>query len=277
MVATAEDTSDFTGAMLSGTLMSEVVTSAFDTERLKVTVVLRVAIALTVGALGNISFVVRRFECNFAVLEVLELEDVLVGGGRLQVHEEHGEGEFGARLLYIPDIGDLVAEVFDFCLNVGGIDGVVHMFQYYPVVAFVLGRVEFSLFVSQGFDNDSVGIRGFWLNPDLVLGEGFGVIGEGCDLFQELQERGNGNYILDLDGKGFGGVFRAGLLWSVCFVRFCQRRIAVGGGGGWRVKPVLVFLGVFAFTLNVVWRRAASLKGDFGPGGGGVDCSIVGG
>jgi hypothetical protein len=59
MVATAEDTSDITRAILSVTLMSEVVTSAFDTARFKVTVVLRVAVALTVGALGNISFVVR--------------------------------------------------------------------------------------------------------------------------------------------------------------------------------------------------------------------------
>jgi hypothetical protein len=55
-------------------------------------------------------------------------------------------------------------------------------------------------------------------------------------------------------------------LWTICFVRFYQRRIAVGGGGGWRVKPVLVILGVFTLTLNVVWGRVASFMGDFGPG-----------
>jgi hypothetical protein len=30
---------------------------------------------------------------------------------------------------------------------------------------------------------------------------------------------------------------------------------------------VLVILGVFTFTFNVVWGRAASFMGDFGPGG----------
>jgi hypothetical protein len=77
-------------------------------------------------------------------------------------------------------------------------------------------------------------------------------------------EGGNGDDILDEDGRGFGGVFRAGLVWTVCFVRFFQRRIAVGCGGGWRVKPVLCIFGVFIFTLDVVWRRAASFMGYFG-------------
>jgi hypothetical protein len=110
MVATAEDTSDITRAILSVTLVSEVVTSIFDTSRFDMTVVLRVAVALTVGVLGNVSFVLRRFEFYSTLLEVLNVKD-LVGEGRLQVHKEHGEGEFGAILLCIPDTGDLVAEV----------------------------------------------------------------------------------------------------------------------------------------------------------------------
>jgi hypothetical protein len=110
--------------------VSEVVSSAFDTSRFEVTVVLCVAVALTVGALGNVSFVLRRFKFYSTLLEVLNLEDVLVGGGRLQVHKEHGEGEFGVILLNVPDIGDLVAEVLNFFFNVGGIDGVVHVFQH---------------------------------------------------------------------------------------------------------------------------------------------------
>jgi hypothetical protein len=83
MVATAGDTTDITRANLSVTLVSEVVTSAFDTSRFDVTVVLCVAVGLTFGALGNVSFVLRRFKVYSTLLEVLNLEDVLAGGGRL--------------------------------------------------------------------------------------------------------------------------------------------------------------------------------------------------
>jgi hypothetical protein len=88
-------------------------------------------------------------------LEVLNLEDVLVSGGRLQVNKEHGEGEFGTILLNAPDIGDLVAEILNFFFNVDGIDGVVHVFQHYLVVAFFLRLIgmKFCVFVGQGFDN----------------------------------------------------------------------------------------------------------------------------
>jgi hypothetical protein len=55
-----------------------------------------------------------RFEGDSALLEVFHLEDVFVVGGRLEVDEEHGEGELSTVLLDVPYISDLVAELFDF-------------------------------------------------------------------------------------------------------------------------------------------------------------------
>jgi hypothetical protein len=166
-----------------------------------------VAVALTVGALANVSFVLRRLKFYSTLMEVLNLEDVLVGGGRLQVHKVHGEVEFDAILRNVPNIGVLMAEVLNLCFNVGGIDGVVHVFQHYPVVAFFLRLIcmKFCIFVGQGFDNFSVRVRNFWLNFDLVLGEGFGFMGSGYGLFQQLQKRETGN-ILGVDWRRFGDV-----------------------------------------------------------------------
>jgi hypothetical protein len=98
--------------------------------------------------------------------------------------------------------------------------------------------MKFCVFVGQGFDNCSVGGRRFRLDLDLVVGECFGFIVARCDLLQPLQQGGHGDDIRADAGRGLGGLFRAGLVWTVCFVRFFQRRIAVGCGGGWRVKPV---------------------------------------
>jgi hypothetical protein len=45
---------------------------------------------------------------------VFHLEDVFVVGGRFKVDEEHGEGELSAVLRDVPDVSDLMAELFDF-------------------------------------------------------------------------------------------------------------------------------------------------------------------
>jgi hypothetical protein len=84
----------------------------------------------------------------------------------------------------ITNVGDLVAEFLNFRFNVGSINGVLHVFQHYPVVAFVLRliSVKFGVSLGQGFDNCSVGVRRFWLELDLVLGKGFCFIVPGCDL-----------------------------------------------------------------------------------------------
>jgi hypothetical protein len=124
MVATTEDTADITGAIFSVTLVSEVVTGAFDASRFEMTVVLCVTMSLAVGALSNVSFVLR-FKLYFTLLEVFDEVDVLVVWGWLQVHKKHGERELGAKLLNIPNAGDRVAEVLNFCFNVGWIYGVV--------------------------------------------------------------------------------------------------------------------------------------------------------
>jgi hypothetical protein len=99
MVATTEDTADITGAILSVTLVSEMITVALDACRFEMTVVLRVPISRAVGALCNVPFLFRRFKCYFTLLEVFYEEDVLIVWGRLQVHKEHGERELGTKLL----------------------------------------------------------------------------------------------------------------------------------------------------------------------------------
>jgi hypothetical protein len=66
------------------------------------------------------------------------LKDVFVVGGWFKVDEEHRKGELGAVLRDVPDVGDLVAEFFDFSLDVVGGYGVMHVPEYYPVGAVFL-------------------------------------------------------------------------------------------------------------------------------------------
>jgi hypothetical protein len=58
-------------------------------------------IALAVGTLRNISFVVGRFKFDSALLKVFDLKDVFVVGSGFEVNEEHGEREFGVMVLDI--------------------------------------------------------------------------------------------------------------------------------------------------------------------------------
>jgi hypothetical protein len=50
-----------------------------------------VTIALTVGTLRNISFVVGRFKFGSALLKVFDSKDVFVVGSSFEINEEHGE------------------------------------------------------------------------------------------------------------------------------------------------------------------------------------------
>jgi hypothetical protein len=59
---------------------------------------------LTIGALTNISFVVRRFKFDLALLKEF-LEDVFVVGCRFEINEEHGEGELGESVLDVEYVG----------------------------------------------------------------------------------------------------------------------------------------------------------------------------
>jgi hypothetical protein len=90
-----------------------------------------------------------RFKCYFTLLEVFDEEDVLIVWGRLQVHKDHGERELGKKLLNIPNVGYRVAEFLNFRFNVGRIDGVVHVLQHYPVVAFFLRLISVKACVCQ--------------------------------------------------------------------------------------------------------------------------------
>lgn len=59
------------------------------------TIVLGVAISLTVSTLSDISFLFGRLEFNLALLEVFNLKDIFVVQGGFEVYKEHGEGELG--------------------------------------------------------------------------------------------------------------------------------------------------------------------------------------
>jgi hypothetical protein len=63
------------------------------------------SITLAIGTLRNISFVVRRFKFDFALLKEFHLEDVFVVGCRFEINEEHGEGEFGETMLNVEYVG----------------------------------------------------------------------------------------------------------------------------------------------------------------------------
>jgi hypothetical protein len=145
-----------------------------------------VSVTLAIGALDNVTFTVRGFECDFAVMKVLDLVNVLIGGGRLQIHEEHGKREFSSSLFDVPYRDYLVAEVLNFFLDGGGFDRVVHMLQHHPVVTVFLWfvGVEGSLFFRQGVDYGSVGFGRLGLYLDLILGKGLGFICAGRYLFQ---------------------------------------------------------------------------------------------
>jgi hypothetical protein len=78
------------------------------------TVVLGVSVSLAIRTLCYGAFWFRRFESDSALLKVFHLEDVFVVGGRLKVDEKHGEGELSTVMRDVPDISDLMAELFDF-------------------------------------------------------------------------------------------------------------------------------------------------------------------
>jgi hypothetical protein len=52
------------------------------------------SITVAIGTLRNISFVVRTFKFDLALLKELHFEYVFVVGCRFEINEEQGEGEF---------------------------------------------------------------------------------------------------------------------------------------------------------------------------------------
>jgi hypothetical protein len=63
------------------------------------------SITLVIGTLKNISFVVRRFKFDLALLKEFHLEDIFVDGCRFEINEEHGEREFGESMLDVEYVG----------------------------------------------------------------------------------------------------------------------------------------------------------------------------
>jgi hypothetical protein len=88
MIATTENTSDITRAFRSVTVLCGVITCAFDTSWFEMAVVFCVFVSLAVCALSNIPFVLGRFKFDFALLKVLDKEDVLVVRSRFQLHKK---------------------------------------------------------------------------------------------------------------------------------------------------------------------------------------------
>jgi hypothetical protein len=60
---------------------------------------------------------------------VFHLKDIFVVGSGFKVDEEHRERELGAILRDVPDVGDLVAELFNFGLDVSSWYRVMHILE----------------------------------------------------------------------------------------------------------------------------------------------------
>jgi hypothetical protein len=68
-------------------------------------------------------------------------------------------------LFHIPVVGYHVSQIFYFCFDSCRIDGVVHVLKHYSVGAIFFRFVcmEPCTFLSQGFDNCPIRVRGCWL------------------------------------------------------------------------------------------------------------------
>jgi hypothetical protein len=94
-------------------------------------------IALTICALGNLSFVPRWFKFHFTLIKVFNIEDRLIGGCRFQIYKKHSEWYICPLLCDIPNICDLVSKLLNLNLDVVWINGVVHVFKYYSIISFL--------------------------------------------------------------------------------------------------------------------------------------------
>jgi hypothetical protein len=56
-----------------------------------VAVIFCVPIALAIRALGNLSFVLSWFKCNFTLLKEFNIKYILIVKSRLEVDEKYGE------------------------------------------------------------------------------------------------------------------------------------------------------------------------------------------
>jgi hypothetical protein len=149
-----------------------VTTCPFDAWWFEMVVIFCVSMSLAVCALSKIPFVLGRFKFDFALLEVFDKKYVLVVRGRFQLHKNHGKRVLSAILFDIPDVGYRVSQVLYFCFDIDRTDGVVHVRKHYSVGAIFFRFVcmEFCTFLSQGFDNCPIRVRGCWLNFYLVVG-----------------------------------------------------------------------------------------------------------
>jgi hypothetical protein len=62
------------------------------------------SVTLAVRALRNVSFGIRGFKFNVALLEEFYLEDFFVIGGMFEIHKKHGEGKFGETVFDVEDV-----------------------------------------------------------------------------------------------------------------------------------------------------------------------------
>jgi hypothetical protein len=63
-----------------------------------------VAITLAIGALGNVSIVIRGPKFDPTLLEVFYLKYIFVVGSGFEVHEKHGERGLGDTVLDVVDV-----------------------------------------------------------------------------------------------------------------------------------------------------------------------------
>jgi hypothetical protein len=119
VIASTEYAFEVLGAVLARAEMSRVGASTFDAPGLKMAVVPGMAVPLAIRALSYCASRFGGFKCYLALLQVLHLKDFFVVEGGLKVDEEHRKWELGAVVRDVPNVGDLVAEFFDFSLDVG--------------------------------------------------------------------------------------------------------------------------------------------------------------
>jgi hypothetical protein len=92
MVAATEDTSEIFGLILSVTQLDGVVTGTFDASLFEMPIIFGVSVALAVGTLDYFPFVFRRFEFDFALLQMFNEKYVPVIWGRFEFHKNMHKG-----------------------------------------------------------------------------------------------------------------------------------------------------------------------------------------
>jgi hypothetical protein len=104
------------------------VACAFHAAWFEMTEIFGMPIPLTVCTLGDVTCVLRRFEADFALLQIFHLKYLFVVRGRLEVQKEHGKRLISSGVFGIPDISNCMPEFSNFILDVLWIDEILQFY-----------------------------------------------------------------------------------------------------------------------------------------------------